>query len=66
MRRRIRYRVVTLKVSENFYRNLENSKENERKSLGLPKLTYPDFTEMLSRSGYKIKTRRNNAKIKII
>lgn len=51
MRRKIRYRVVSLKVSDNFYRNLDREKDRITNELGLGKITFPDFTEMISRSG---------------
>ena len=65
MRRRIRK--VSIIVSEGFYRDLDNERNRIKNNLGLSKISFPDFTEMLNRSGVKIRMKeRKRRKINII
>ena len=60
-----RIRKVNIMISESFYRDLDTERRRVKTDLGLNKISFPDFTEMLYRSGNRIKLRSRKRRINL-
>ena len=61
-------RPVTIKVDELFFNQFDKNKTLTRKKLGIPKLTFPQFSRMIAQSGRvpipRLKNARKNVQIR--
>jgi hypothetical protein len=58
MRRLRRLRTVKMDISEGFYRELVEGKREVERKMGLSHVTIPQFSEMIFRSGLKLRVKK--------